>query len=466
MGYKAFVMTAALSSLALVQPTTARADMGDVVKLGIAVGIGCAVTGKCGGNNNQRSGSRAPRQVNQTVLKDQQALNYFGYGAGTPDGVAGRNTRAAISRYQAYMGFPATGKLDPYQRQTLVGAYDWAQQGGNAIYPGIQGQELLRAYGSYARGGNYCAETGRCAGGFGATGGYAGNGAPAPGYPNNGNYPVDANYGQAPGNAPVPRTQVVTPQTPPTKDRLVASPPIGGIVLPEQTDSASLADHCMTVDMISSANGGPVASPGGITAASQALDEQFCAASDYAVSVTESILAGSGVSDDELAQTCGQLVAFMSDQIAALDSRPASDVAEATRQQVATATGGDARGVIETSQICLGYGYRTDDPEVVLASSLLLVGAGQQPYGEVLGHHLRGGFGAPANPERARGWYDTAFSALDGGAQPAFLPSQSMQRVAIMRAALDGGAAAATSLTGSSAPAAGGALPTFQINRN
>ncbi len=39
----------------------------------------------------------------------QTSLNYFGFNAGTPDGVMGSRSRAAITQYQIYVGFPATG---------------------------------------------------------------------------------------------------------------------------------------------------------------------------------------------------------------------------------------------------------------------------------------------------------------------------------------------------------------------
>jgi len=53
----------------------------------------------------------------------QTALNYFGYPAGTPDGVLGRKSRAAVSLMQAYLGFPVTGQLTQFERDILVGAY-------------------------------------------------------------------------------------------------------------------------------------------------------------------------------------------------------------------------------------------------------------------------------------------------------------------------------------------------------
>ena len=48
----------------------------------------------------------AARVENREV---QTSLNYFGFPAGSPDGVLGRRSRAAISQYQVHLGYPPTG---------------------------------------------------------------------------------------------------------------------------------------------------------------------------------------------------------------------------------------------------------------------------------------------------------------------------------------------------------------------
>lgn len=47
-----------------------------------------------------------------TVKKVQQALNDAGYECGTPDGIAGKKTAAAITQYQTEKGLEATGTID------------------------------------------------------------------------------------------------------------------------------------------------------------------------------------------------------------------------------------------------------------------------------------------------------------------------------------------------------------------
>ena len=74
--------------------------------------------------------SSAQREQNREV---QTALNYFGYPVGTPDGSIGPKSRAAISQYQALLGFPATGQLAEMERQILVTGYNRAMIGGPQV---------------------------------------------------------------------------------------------------------------------------------------------------------------------------------------------------------------------------------------------------------------------------------------------------------------------------------------------
>ena len=48
----------------------------------------------------------------ETVKEVQQALNDAGFNCGTPDGVAGNNTKNAISEYQQSNGMTVTGEID------------------------------------------------------------------------------------------------------------------------------------------------------------------------------------------------------------------------------------------------------------------------------------------------------------------------------------------------------------------
>ncbi len=121
----------------------------------------------------------------------------------------------------------------------------------------------------------------------------------------------------------------------------------------------------------------------------------------------------------------------------------------------------DAANAAAYGQICLGLGYRTDDPEMALSAGLLLVGAGLAPAGEMVGHHLREGFGVGEDGAAALPWYQAALAALDGNAPPVILPAKTGERAAVIRAAIESGQIRADSagipaLVPASAPLPGG----------
>ncbi|MEM1318341.1 MAG: peptidoglycan-binding domain-containing protein, partial [Pseudomonadota bacterium] len=66
-----------------------------------------------GGGSNVRSASSSG---NSMVLKAQTLLNQRGFDVGTPDGLAGPQTRKAVRDFQRSAGIPVTGEID---RETL-----------------------------------------------------------------------------------------------------------------------------------------------------------------------------------------------------------------------------------------------------------------------------------------------------------------------------------------------------------
>lgn len=96
-------------------------------------------------NKNQRTTTTTTRNVQprskstvNTAAREQNrqvqtSLNYFGFPAGSADGVLGQRSRGAIAQYQAHLGFPATGQLTPYERDFLVSSYSRAQIGGPQV---------------------------------------------------------------------------------------------------------------------------------------------------------------------------------------------------------------------------------------------------------------------------------------------------------------------------------------------
>lgn len=85
--------------------------------------------------------SSVTRQQNRET---QAALNYFAFPAGTPDGVMGSRSRAAVSQYQVFMGYPATGRLSQYERDFLVSSHHRAQLGGPQVIKAMQGPQGIR----------------------------------------------------------------------------------------------------------------------------------------------------------------------------------------------------------------------------------------------------------------------------------------------------------------------------------
>ncbi|MBE9640632.1 peptidoglycan-binding domain-containing protein [Salipiger mangrovisoli] len=126
----------------LVAPTAAAADNAFVGGLVGGI-IGSAIANQPKRQVVSRK-STAPRQGGTRSSADvssvtremsrmsQSALNYFGFNAGTPDGILGSQSRAAIASYQAHMGYAATGQLTDYERDFLIGSYHRAQAGGPA----------------------------------------------------------------------------------------------------------------------------------------------------------------------------------------------------------------------------------------------------------------------------------------------------------------------------------------------
>lgn len=86
----------------------------------------------------QQAKPRAPRASVSSAerarnVEVQTALNHFAFPTGTPDGVLGRKSRAAIGQYQALLGFAVTGNLTETERQILITAYQRSLVGGSQV---------------------------------------------------------------------------------------------------------------------------------------------------------------------------------------------------------------------------------------------------------------------------------------------------------------------------------------------
>jgi len=435
MGSKAFVMAALMTSVAIVPGTRAAADFADGLVGGIVGGAvsGIIVNESAKARERKRSTTtrrvyRAPSVSSQQVREEQTALNYFGFPAGTPDGIRGRNTRNAISLFQAHMGYPATGTLQEYERQFLISSYYRAQSGGAATAQLVaqrgQGTRgLLHAYRDEALG-------------------------------------IQRQQGQ--GAASASQQQQTQSSQGQTQSASASATGSGGGALPNLMasggDGPSLASHCNQVSLVTSSNGGFV------TAASMqdarfALNEQFCIARTYAIAEGESMAASlQGISPEKLEEQCRAFGPAMREHVAALSLDDRETVLDGVRGFVRQ-TGQSPAQLGGTARICLSVGYRIDNMNVALGSGLLLAALGEDAYSELMGHHLNEGFGTARRPELAKQWYAAAVEAVENGAEPVFAPGDS-GRNTLLRKAVFG--ADAGSRGGDVQPAS--TLPTFNVD--
>lgn len=96
--------------------------------VGAAIANGAKATPPKGNRNSSNSVSSAQRTENKKI---QTALNYYGFNAGTPDGILGGKTRKAVSQYQACLNYTITGKLNSFEKQFLTDSYFKSLAAGN-----------------------------------------------------------------------------------------------------------------------------------------------------------------------------------------------------------------------------------------------------------------------------------------------------------------------------------------------
>lgn len=375
------------AAVAFSPATKAAADAGDFVAGALIGGVvGHALTKDAQRKQSQKQRTTTVRRSTipstQTGREIQTSLNYFGFNAGGVDGQLGRQSRAAISRYQAYMGYPATGQLTPLEEEILltslrraqIGSFEITQQ--MATHPdGPRG--LLKNYRVELAGGTV---------------------APAP--------------------APVPATTTAA-----LPNLGVAAAPAGLPNFQAVPTTASLAAHCNSVSLVTNTNGG-YTNASNMTDPNLVLNEQFCLARTYAIENGQRLAAQvPGLTPDQIAQQCAGLAPTMASYVGQLPSAPHDQVV-ASVQSFAASSGMSLEQLRGTGQICLGVGYRTDNMDVALGSALLLVGTGESAYAELVGHHLMRGFGVAPSQPLAAGWFDRGFAAVSGGVVPVFNPGE------------------------------------------
>lgn len=507
--------------------------------------LGAAIVGGILGGvivNEANKNKKRPRTVASSSTRaynreTQVALNYFGFNAGTPDGVMGQRSRSAITQYQVYVGFPATGRLSQYERDFLVSSYNRAQVGGPQVVKAMQTHqhgvrsllavwhdeatgsrtatssyggmpvEVSMAIDEVAASSDPSAEQLLQRSGFVQLADLNGDGktdyildtsvsgssfwcgaqsctvmvfASTPqGYSRNdflSHQATPATFSchqgvcrmNDAGNtqmAVAPAPVAPAPQQPETvmasTEPVVQEPaaPLGGITLFETAKPAdagpSLASLCSKVSLLTSSNGGFITAAS-MTDPELALSEQFCLARTYAIGTGEQIVGGLGnVTPAQVDAQCDAFGPATEPYIAKLATQPAAQVIGDV-QRFVLKSNMSVEQLAGTAKICLFSGYRRDRMDVALGSALLMVGLGQKPYAELVGHHVGQGFGLGADSGQAKDWYLTAIEAMEGGAEAVFAPGQP-ERVALLRAAVTADDAAMA------APQPAAALPTFNI---
>lgn len=446
-------------SLSFVPAEQAEADIGDFVG-GVAVGaIGSAIVRN---NQRQRATTRsttrryvAPRLPStQEGRQIQSSLNYFGFNAGSVDGQLGQRSRNAISSYQAYLGYPVTGQLTPFEQNLLITSHNRAQAGGYAT------NQLVASNPDGTRGllKTYRAEM------AGQTP------APAPGTTVV-VAPAPTTFA-APVAAPTavvaaPPAPIAAPTAPAVPTFSAAAPTVAAsapAALPNFMGSGSgpsLTSHCNTVSLLTNTNGG-FTTAAAMTDPNAALDEQFCLARTYAISNSENLISKvQGFTPAQIVDQCKQFGPAMQPYVASLSAKSEAEVAKDVAAFIPQ-TGMPPAQLKGTAQICMGVGYRIDDMDVALGSALMLYAAGDHVYGELMGHHLAQGFGTTRQVDAARVWYAEALKAIDAGAPAVFAPGQPERTELLRKASMSLGVQ-----SGGIAPAQAepqpASLPTFGI---
>ncbi|WP_428929763.1 peptidoglycan-binding domain-containing protein [Marinibacterium sp. SX1] len=464
-------------------------DLGKIiVGTAAAAAIGCAsgvlncgkkTTSRSTSSSRSTTASRAPQPWSaerQQRAAVQTALNDFGYPVGSADGVYGGKTRAGVSNYQAAMGFPVTGNLSPYEQQVLLGAHNSYQTGiHNSTYPGLFAAEgtqgLLRAQADPNYYNNRYRNQGQ---------GYAGGTQPNYGAGTQPTYAAGTQPNYGGGAQQPPMVNTVGHGTTFTGEGAINPPanaPVQGIAtgagalapLPQIGQvgqvAVSMQDHCDFAKLTTQTNGQQIMATN-MTDPDQALSEQFCDARTFLMGRVQTILGVARATEDQLVEACGTVQTAMAPVTGTLGSKgPATVSAEASGIS-GTLGLSDPAAAAEYGEVCIGLGYRSNDADMALAGALMLVGAGRAPFAEMVGHHVRNGFGTSENPEAANAWYAAGLDALAGNQPPAVLPSQTIQRTAIIRAAVEAGSQQAALGSQAVVPVANQALPPLVLGGN
>ena len=432
MRFKHFMGSCLVAALMATGASRATADAGDAIAGALVGGIIGHAIAKDQQRRQQTVVRRsytpkptinsAQRQANREM---QTALNYFGFGAGAVDGAVGPGTRAAVSRYQAHMGYPANGYIQPHERDFLMAAHGWVSSGGAAASGVTIPQQQLIAYRRVMAG-------------------QPANPQPQVVMPPAATVVVAPQAAPTPQAAPQPSTPQVTmaateaADTPVEQEDVAAAPALPNLM--GESATVSLASHCNRVSLLTNTNGGFV-TEATMTDPAFALEEQFCLARTYAISEGEEMVAKvQNLTPQQVAEQCAAFAPSMREHVAALSLKPSASVVEDVSEFLLS-SGMSPSQLRGTAKICLSVGYRIDDMDVALGSALVLVALGEGVYGELMGHHLAQGFGTSHRADLALDWYQMSLDAVESSGRAVFAPGQPSRQALIRKAAYELGGA-------------------------
>lgn len=296
---------------------------------------------------------------------DAQAIHHalvdFGFLQGLCVELRRGMTRAAIRDFQAYMTFPATGILTAWEEDLLREAHVDLLAGVGVAYPVVMAQVGPR------------------------------------------------------GLLQIRRDPAFAERFPP----LAAGTPLPLIGSPMLPPGWKTPEHiCEAISLFLQIHPAGTKSPDVSPGSKPSI--LFCEARDAAVAMGQRELARFATSEEEIADRCGLIEASYADVVLALSAVEPDEVlfrAAAVSEPLGLTDPETGRAY---GEICLGLGYEQDDALMALTATLVLLGAGERGYGELVAHHLREGMGVPASPEAARTWYAWTLDALEAGAEALF----------------------------------------------
>ncbi len=322
---------------------------------------------------------RTPREVARDDIRQvQTALDAFGFDAGPVTGKMNTQTRAAIKRFQQKIGEEPTGKLSDKQQTVLLTAYAKKNQDMTAAKRVSKIDTLFAALG------------------------------------------VNSN---TPGANATPGTSA-TPSTPTAPPAVASDPTVPNFGAPPATPAVNIVDAKATMRSIChddqmTAMLRETASADTFKAM-KLIPDQFCVARSHVLAASaeayKAMTKKSHVTAERVRTEC---LRFAESKQAELDRMrndpPAAFADKLIKKNTKTAARDTA---VASSKICLGFGYADDNPQVVLASALTLMGLGETAYAELVGADFALGIGVDKDVPRAATWLNYAAAEIDAGAKP------------------------------------------------